>query len=99
MDLTWIWRSLWDSLPLPTVDWFWWDYALFLAPIVGVWLLLLWLVRFLPDGAKPYVLAVLTFGLGAAWAYWKRRQDELKRKPPPAKPRPPSPPTWPPWGS
>lgn len=81
MDLTWIWRSLWDSLPLPAIDWFWLDFAGYVG-IVAVILLALWfLSRFLQDDSplKTIALLIATGGLSWLWGYWTRRQDEQKR--------------------
>jgi len=90
MDLSWIWRDLWKSLPLPEIDWFWLDFAGYASIVLGIFIVLWLLIRFLPDGVKPIALAIVTGGLTFLWGYWQRHADERKREA--AKPKPVPPP-------
>lgn len=83
------------------VDWFWLDFSGYALVVLAIIVVLAILSRFLPESTKPIALGIVTLGLGFLWGYWKRRQDELKRKKvvvQPPKPKPPQPPTWPPFG-
>lgn len=81
------------------IDWFWLDFSGYALIVLAIIVALAFLVKFLPDGAKPYALMIATGGLSFLWGYWKRRQDEKRRAAAVTpKPRPPPPPTWPPFG-
>lgn len=93
MDLSWIWRSAWESLPLPAIDWFWLDFAGYAFVILLGLFILGFLSRFLPDAVKPIVLAIATGGLTFLWGYYRRHKDQQRREerrrvsePPPAPP-------------